>query len=309
MQLNTIEGWYEPTEFLRSFPGYKKHMSRNDHGFLSALINKIRPKKILEIGVAEGGTTAMIIKTLEMLNLECEMISIDLAEEYHGEKIGSMLSLIEIPQNVRHTLITRKLLVNCIDEIGGDIDMVIIDTTHVIPGEILEFLTVLPFMSNRGTIVLHDVNLANKYAQDDKRMLTAVTATAPKILFSSVTGDKFYNYEPGKLNNISAFQINELTTEYIDDIFYILSFIWLYDLPDNVLNTYREFFEKHYSEKCLELFDLFTNNMKAYRKNIDLRAAFISSENNILPKFIFKKKIKKKIWGIMTRFMTPSNKC
>ena len=46
---------------------------------------------------------------------------------------------------------------NFLEDIGKDIDLCFIDTTHCSPGEFLDYLQVLPFMKRNGIIVIHDI--------------------------------------------------------------------------------------------------------------------------------------------------------
>lgn len=266
-----IDRWYEPTDTLRKISGYAKytHMSRDDHGFLSGVIKKIRPKKVLEVGVAEGGTTAMIITSLEMAKCECEMFSSDILNNYRGKEVGSMLNIIPKPKYVKHTLYTGTILKDNIFKIGEDIDLVILDTSHNIPGEIIEFLTVFPFLSKNAYVILHDVNLCNLLAIRSGRVLESFRKTSPKVLFGTVSGEKYFNYDENELNNIAAFKINDCTRENIDDLFFSLSHLWYYGFSKEVLNEYKSYFQKYYSEESLKLWDLAINNQYHYRKNMN----------------------------------------
>lgn len=51
--------------------------------FLCGLIKEKQPKKILEIGVAAGGTTAVILSCLKHLNYQAEMFSVDIKERWY----------------------------------------------------------------------------------------------------------------------------------------------------------------------------------------------------------------------------------
>ena len=61
-------------------------MSEFDLAFLCGLLKIFRPKKILEVGVAGGATTAIILQTLEDIGEPYEMHSVDIAEKYHLDK-------------------------------------------------------------------------------------------------------------------------------------------------------------------------------------------------------------------------------
>lgn len=43
------------------------------------------------------------------------------------------------------------------ENIGKEIDMVLIDSAHFEPGEILDFIIVLPFLKQEAIVVMHDI--------------------------------------------------------------------------------------------------------------------------------------------------------
>ena len=280
--VNKIDNWYEPTDILRGLPHGTLKMSRSDHGFLSGIIKKQMPKKILEVGVAEGCTTSMIIKTLELSQCMSEIISVDLANLYKGNEVGWMVKHLPKPQYVHHTLITGKRLIDCISDIGINIDLVILDTTHTVPGEILEFLTVLPFMSQDGIVVLHDIQLSNYYL-NQKNILSSLRPIATKILFSTVSGEKYYNYDVKGSDNIAAFKINEETFKNIEMVFFSLSHPWHSRMSSYTLNKYRTFFLKYYSRECIEFFNLFVMKQQISSEHIPVMNYYFKCFDIIYP--------------------------
>lgn len=59
-------------------------MSEFESAFVCGIIKEIRPRKILEVGVAAGGTTSIILQCLADLNMgDCEFYSADLNEKYY----------------------------------------------------------------------------------------------------------------------------------------------------------------------------------------------------------------------------------
>ena len=54
-------------------------MTHSQSGFLCGMIKQFRPKKILEVGVAAGGSTAIILQALEDLGEPYEMHSVDIS--------------------------------------------------------------------------------------------------------------------------------------------------------------------------------------------------------------------------------------
>ena len=66
-------------------------MTDSQSAFLCGLLKSCRPKKILEVGVAGGATTAIILQALEDLGEPYEMHSVDVAEKFyrdHSKPVG-----------------------------------------------------------------------------------------------------------------------------------------------------------------------------------------------------------------------------
>lgn len=270
-EFNSVEHWYEPTDYYRGNNSFICEMSRDDHGFLSGIIKMIKPRKILEVGVAEGGTTAVIVKSLEMLGLECEMYSVDINEELYKNNncdTGYIFKKQEKPSKIKHEFLFGRTIAGQIENfVGGGIDLAILDTTHQIPGEILDFLSVLPFMAENGTVVLHDINLNyfNGMSKEDSRVKVSHKCIATKIVFATVVAEKYCNYD--MMSNIGAFKINEDTYKYSLNLFMALSLTWSYKMDENLINEYRNLLAQYYSGQCMEVYDTYVNmNNLLYQK-------------------------------------------
>ena len=259
-----VEPYYEPTDYLRTKNWFFCEMNRDDHGFLSGLLKSRRPKKILEIGVANGGTTLLIMNTLQMLGIEAEMISVDLNELWYRDRHKETGFIFK--ENVQVSLGEHRFLLgHCIakqiEEIGKGIDFAIIDTTHSMPGELLDFLTIYPYLTKDATVVFHDVNLniANLRKNSSKQVVKSSSLfIATKALFSVVGGKKFFDVssdEKKGLPNIAAVQIDERTRASVPSLFFATQYTWTYTVSEEMLSEYRNIFSKHYNKKCLELFD------------------------------------------------------
>lgn len=260
--MTCIEPWYEPLDMLKEKIEFECDMSRKDHGFLCGIINMVRPKKVLEIGVAEGGTTGVIMNSLSLLDLKSKMYSVDLNERfYHNKDLRTgyeydKLSKI-ISNRSEHKFLFGRTVAGQIENIGNDIDLVVIDTTHRLPGEILDFLAVLPFLKKNAIVVIHDINLNYFRAINgtENKTFAAREDIATKILLTTVVADKYICENNIMAANIAAFQINEDTVRYIENVFLSLTLSWSYNLGE-MTNEYREIFCKYYSEKLVNLFDI-----------------------------------------------------
>lgn len=272
IKINKIKLDFEPrNKIIPTFPTLPPphtgvEMSEFESAFLCGLLKKYEPKKILEVGVAAGGSTAIILQCLEDIEQEYKMYSVDVAENYYRTKDRPTGFLAEsIRQNLdfgEHKLFTGNVLPNVIDDIGGEIDFVILDTKHSLPGELLDFLTVLPYLKDNAVVCMHDVSLHQRQQFS--------FSYAPGILFSCVTADKMLNFTPetsehhnSRYPNIAAFQINSQTAKNIYNVFLALTLRWRYLPTPEQFHAYATFFQRNYSQ---DLFSIFIEaaSMNAY---------------------------------------------
>ena len=249
----TVNLYNEPREILISTQEKYCEMTADEQGFLCGLIKEKEPKKILEVGVAGGGTTSVIMKCLDIVNPDAHMYSCDLNEECYrkkGKRTGYQLEEVKecLSNYSNHKFCLGGVLPQFIDEIGPGIDFCILDTAHSMPGEILDFLCALPYLKDGAIVVLHDVanNLLGKYPR----------AYATKVLLDSVYAEKYYNYDSG-INNIAAFMVRKETREYIANVFSALSITWTYEPSIAEIMLYRDSYKNHYDSECIKLFDVF----------------------------------------------------
>lgn len=254
-------------------------MSESESAFLCGLIRKFKPKKIVEAGVAGGAGTAIMLKCLESIGQEYEMHSIDISVDYHLNKLMNLDKVWktgELAEETKrelkigtHEFYIGTVLPLVIDEIGGDIDFIIIDTAHRLPGEVFDFLTAFPYLNKDAVVCLHDVSESQRvpdFAHMDQHATTA--------LFSAVTAKKFLNFFlDGNLNptypNIAAFQITEDTMKNIENVFLTLILRWRY-LPDYPhLRAYTEMLMRHYPP---ELFMIYKEALRLNLRSLTAEA-------------------------------------
>ena len=268
IHINEVPFDYEPRrKILPELPTYidprgQRHpeMTESESAFLCGLLKIYRPKKVLEVGVASGGSTAIILQALEDLNESYEMHSIDISPRIYCDqnKTTGFMATIAKEKIFGSLNGTHKFHIGTVfpfiaDEIGEEIDFVILDTIHIIPGEILDFLAIFPYLKNNAIIVLHDVAM-NQYSTPHP----AYYATS--VLFSTVTAEKFLNFVPAAENrifnypNIAAFKVNALTAENVDNVFLSLILRWIYMPPEEQLVAYRQLYKRFYPAELCEIF-------------------------------------------------------
>jgi predicted O-methyltransferase YrrM len=242
-----VDLYYEPIEILEKLSCPGAEMSRDQLAFVCGLIREHRPKKIVEVGVAAGGTTAVLLNCLSMLSLDTEFYSVDISEKYYRDKSKETGYLGEesksfLKNKVNHTRYFG-ILPDFLDKIGDGIDFIVLDTMHILPGEILDFLASMPMIKG-GIVTLHDICLnhckSNKYSY------------ATRVLLSSVVGEKIICK---KAWGIGAFQVTDDTWKYIENVFSALIVTWKYIPPTNQLEAYRKWYSKFYDKELLEEYE------------------------------------------------------
>ena len=192
------------------------------------------------------------------------MHSVELSPVFYRDNSKSSGFLADVAKKVLHVKNHQfhfgAAVPKFINEIGGDIDFLILDTVHSLPGEILDFLVVLPLLKPNAIVCMHDVAM-NQYD------VASPMSHATNLLFSSVTADKIFNFVPEGLNNtplrithfrypnIAAFQINQETVRNIINVVLALNLRWAY-LPSNAdLINYTACIHQMYDKNICRIYD------------------------------------------------------
>ncbi|MDR0920548.1 MAG: class I SAM-dependent methyltransferase [Oscillospiraceae bacterium] len=232
-------------------------MGGENRKFINGLIRLLHPKRILELGVAYGGGTSIILNAIKDFS-DCSLISVDkmltqdkAANDHSTSGIcetGFIAKEIfsEFYQNGKAKLFTGCDVSNIIDSFNEKFDFVVLDTAHIHPIETLNFLTVLPHLTDDAVIVVDDVMLH----------FESFTPTyATRILYSAVVADKLMpDGEDYISQNVVTFQITKDTHKYIDNVFSSLMLPWHMFTDD--IDGVEQCIEKNYDPKHLKSFRL-----------------------------------------------------
>ncbi|MDR2666550.1 MAG: class I SAM-dependent methyltransferase, partial [Holosporales bacterium] len=155
-------------------------MKQPEVKFLSGLIRRYKPKKILEVGVADGGSSVVILNSIKD-DKESKLYSIDISgEEWVGRVVQA--SFPELAKTGKWRLFKGNIAAKFLDEIGDGIDFVFLDTLHVNPGEFLDFLMMLPYLKEGAVIVIHDVMLQHLVGGLDPKHAEYLRAMCKKFI-------------------------------------------------------------------------------------------------------------------------------
>lgn len=185
--------------------------------FLNGLIQYYKPKKILEIGVAAGASSAVILSAIKEME-GAKLYSIDLAKYRANDKaVGHLVGEKFSELLPSWKLYTGGIASRFMEDIGGEIDLVLLDAAHVNPGEILDFLMIKPFLKKNAIIIIHDISLHLLHIDAYKETCA--------ILFSALRGEIFIPRSSG-FANIGAVRLEEITDKDVWKYFHLLTLEW-----------------------------------------------------------------------------------
>ena len=221
-------------------------MSNNQREFLNGVIRKYKPQKIVEIGVAEGGSSSVILNAIQDIN-NAHLYSIDLSDDI---SIGKCVKNLFPNFLNKWTLFTGDVAAKFMEEIGNNIDMVLIDSAHYEPGEILDFLIVLPFLKERAIVCFHDI--ANQITNSGNTR----NEWAPYIIFNLIRGKPFFPSGNIRLTHDIGIKILDRNQNYYwHDYFRALGGQWQYFPKEKYIQFIMEYFKKYYDNDCITIFN------------------------------------------------------
>ena len=234
--------------------------------FLHGLIRTIKPKKVVEIGVARGGSSVLILNAIKDIK-GAKLYSIDKSIYCYLERKKKSGYLVQekFPELMNiWTLYTGGITSEFIEKIGNGIDLVFIDTMHVTPGEMLDWLMVLPFLKNGAIVIFHDV-----FALYGNRKITKQKKhTSNNQLLCYIRGELILPHYGDKVffRNIGGLKLAPEQQKNYYAYFLALGIQWEYMPNDSELKLMRNFFMKYYGEKFVEVFDDAVEKNKIYLK-------------------------------------------
>ena len=223
-------------------------MMENQRAFLNGIIRKSKPKKILELGVYFGGSSIIILNAIKDLK-NSHLYSIELRS---NKIIGSCVKN-HFPNLLKKwTLFKGNVAAQFMDKIGKNIDLALIDTSHFEPGEILDFIMILPFLKEEAIVIIHDIGaqIINGIGKDMRY------EWAPYVIFNIIRGEKYLPSGKGILNkNIGAIKLEKYQKKFIHDYCRALGSQWEYFPKEEHIKVIKNFFRTHYDNFCFNVLE------------------------------------------------------
>jgi predicted O-methyltransferase YrrM len=239
-------------------------LKQGEKKFINGLIRTIKPKKIVEIGVSKGGSSALILNAIKDIK-DAKLFSIDKSIYCYKERSKKTGYLIQekFPELMdKWTLYTGGITSEFIETIGDNIDLVFIDTVHFTPGEMLDWLMVLPFLKNEAVVILHDAFFLYHHGKVSKKK----SMTSNNQLLCYIRGELILPHYGNSIfaRNIGALKLSSEQKKYYYQYFLALGIQWEYMPNENELKIMRDFFMKYYGEKYVEVYDDAVQKNKIY---------------------------------------------
>lgn len=242
--------------------------------FINGLIRKNKLKNCLEIGVAHGGSSILILNSIKDIE-NSVLVSLDLNSEVYNEpnkKTGYRVNQYfpELAKNWK--LYTGDQPHKFLENLNIKFDFLFLDTTHVSPGELLNFIEALPFLNENAIVVVHD--LLWHFGKNTKYKYKFFPSCIS--LFPSLYGDKILiKSKIGGISNTGAVFLYPNQERHYLDYFLLLLNFWEYIPKDNQINDLRLFIQKYYKDRnYINMFDLAVN------RNKKANSRFIIYNNN-----------------------------
>ena len=161
--------------------------------FINGLIRKNKLKNCLEIGVAHGGSSILILNAIKDIE-NSFLVSLDINThmiKYPERKIGYRVNKLFPELTKKWKLYTgdqpHKFLVN----LNTKFDFLFLDSAHRLPGELINFIEALPFLKENAIVVVDDL-LWHFHRSFRKKQKIEKFFPSCISLFPSIYGDKVF---------------------------------------------------------------------------------------------------------------------
>jgi predicted O-methyltransferase YrrM len=241
----------ELAEIYRLKPAWiQREIKRNEAIVLTREIDNVGAKNAIEIGVASGFSSAVILSSLRKRDKSAKLYAFDLSKECYFDKTKKTgQAVTEIFGNSKGYSLKTGLTSADIPNQELIVDFAFIDAGHRHPWPTLDLLSLHRFVKKGGLVGLHDVNmplqLENAYRQNGPRDLIRMWSGTKRI----------YKKAP----NIGFIELGS-DSQFVECVFRSLVSDWDCLVDDNALEKYasltdrfglatRKRFEKIIEEK------------------------------------------------------------
>lgn len=240
----------EISELYMSYwkPGYGA-VTPDELVFVQSLIQRHRPERFVEIGMASGLSTGFIARFLEDTGGKY-LLSVDHDDTFFGDTTKPNGFLIPELYSGSEVDMDLRKFTTALDSASfeGTFDMAFVDANHQHPWPMIDMMALYPLMSGPKMMVHHDLRL---YQNQD-----VMFGIGPKYLFDQFP-DAMRIRSDANDGNIFAVYLSMPKAEFEDLCYDLVKLPW--SLRGPVSDSYRtkilEMLERSYSPRFVEQFE------------------------------------------------------
>ena len=242
--------------------------------FINGIIRKLKPKKCLEIGVSNGGSSILILNAIKDIE-NSFLISLDINTQMYlqkDKKTGYRVYEFFPDLTKKWKLFTGDLPHKFLVQLNETFDFLFLDTAHMAPGELLNFIEVLSFLREKAIMILYDLlwhfDMGLKFYPSNV------------YLFPNIRGDKILlRSDKINLSGIGGIFLYPNQEKYYLNYFLLLLCFWEYLPTDRQINDMKIFIKKYYNNDLyLQIFDIAVNkNIKSVSMHLN---SYINNERH-----------------------------
>jgi predicted O-methyltransferase YrrM len=247
---------------LSGFDTEESGMTSSDLKFLLHFLREKRPVKVLEIGVWAGGTTKLLLRALPPA---ATVYSVDYLQTLYNDSARKVGCAVAGSYDARTEAAWKTYfgqdVSQCIREIGGGVDFCIMDTTHQLPGEILSYLAVLPYLKDGAVLLWHDIiahaQLCRRGSGDGLTPAYLANLYCTSLLFSAIFSREKFTYRQviSADYNVGAIGIDKaLALAHVEQVLNVLFMPWEYMPGEDILRGTLDVIREHYPPEAAGLF-------------------------------------------------------
>ena len=264
---------YEKEIITKKMKKYSSwELGKNEVYFINGVIRKYKPRFCLEIGVAEGGSSILILNAIKDIK-NSSLVSLDLYTKFYANPSKNTGHCVKkyFPELANNWLLfTGEQPHKFLEKLNMKFDFLFLDTVHLAPGELINIIEALPFLNDNAIIILHDIMFhlpSNRYYNP----YFVKYHPSQIFLMTSLFGDKVTIIDNNKIENIGAVFLYPNQKKFYFNYFLLLLTPWDYLPNENHIKELKLFIKKYYkNETYLYLFNRAIDENKIYVNKFNL---------------------------------------
>lgn len=241
--------------FCRSMNNIRSVLSEKEISYLYSIFLKRELKNVLICGTEQSYLSPLLFKFLEKTNSKIYYLD-TFPMKYNFIENYNLCDYLSRNKRELVSIFKGKSVPLLVSSINESFDLCLLFSNNVKPSIILDFLCVLPFLSQDAEIILLDYE--NPFRE--KEMFS------PAKVIYNISTLRELNNSCGRTENIFLyFALNNSKKEIVDTLLqYINSFDWDFIPGKKILNCYGQVFFRYFTKQQMELYNQIVNDISCF---------------------------------------------